>query len=112
MTNSTTNGSRISAIRSLPAVFKTAHPGRDATCETAPRHIWGSAVMEIAGVTHDEAQKYAGARISRAYLNGEPAWMAADMVRELVRGGLVADRADGEVDGLRGMMRSAFKASR
>lgn len=27
--------------------------------------------------------------------------MAADMVRELVRGGLIADRADGEVAALR-----------
>lgn len=103
---------RIATLRSLPAVFRTAHPGRDATCETAPRHIWGSAVMEIAGVTHDEAQKYAGDRISRAYAAGEAAWMAADMVRELVRGGLVADRADSEVNGLRSMVRSAFKASR
>lgn len=101
MANSMTSGSRITFLRSLPSVFKTSHPGRDATCETAPRHIWGSSVMEIAGVTHDEARKYAGAQISRAYTNGESAWMAADMVRELVRGGLLADRADGEVAAMR-----------
>lgn len=104
-----TANSRIADLRSLPSVFKTSHHGRDATCETTPRNIWASAVYEISGVTHVEGKKYAGARISRAYANGEPAYIAANMVRELVREGLIADRADGEVAAMRRVISGAHR---
>lgn len=76
----------------------TQHPGRDATNETTPWHIWEHAVFEIAGVPVEEGRKYATReRIQRAYRAGEPAWMAADMVRKFVDG---ARRAAREVDGI------------
>lgn len=91
----------------------TTHPGRDATNETAPRHIWESAVLEIASVSIDDARKYATReRISRAYQAGEPAWMAADMVRQFVTVGRREDRADAEIDGMRKSARVAFQASK
>lgn len=76
----------------------TQHPGRDARNETTPWHIWEHAVFEIARVPVDEGRKYATReRIQRAYRAGEPAWMAADMVRKFVDG---ARRAAREVDGI------------
>lgn len=99
---------RIRALDRSP--WKTTHPGRDATRDTTPWHLWHSSVLEIAGVSSDEAERYATrGRIQRAYQAGEPAYMAADMVRLLVRGGLIADRADDEVAGLR---RAALGAAR
>jgi len=86
----------------------TKHPGRDATNETAPRHIWESAVLEIASVPVADARKYATReRISRAYQAGEPAWMAADMVRQFVIAGRREDRAEAEVAGLRRAIRTS-----
>jgi len=76
----------------------TKHPGRDARNDTTPWHIWEHAVFEIAGVSIEEGRKYATReRIQRAYRAGEPAWMAADMVRKFVDG---ARRAAREVDGI------------
>ena len=81
----------------------TQHPGRDARNETTPWHIWEHAVFEIAGVSVDEGRKYATReRIQRAYRAGEPAWMAADMVRKFVDG---ARRAAREVDGINDLHR-------
>ena len=92
---------------------KTTHPGSEATNDTAPRHIWLSSVVEIAGVSMDDANKYATReRLSRAYQAGEPAWMAADMVRQFVRGGQLADRADHEIGAMRRAVRSAILSSR
>lgn len=94
----------------MMTTMNTSHPGRDATNETAPRHIWESAVLEIASVSIDDARKYATReRISRAYQAGEPAWMAADMVRQFVTVGRREDRADAEVAGLRRAVRNAVR---
>jgi hypothetical protein len=94
----------------MTPAFKTAHPGREATCETAPWTIWSDAVYSIAGCAVDDAQRYATrARIQRAYRAGEAAWMAADMVQQLVAGGRKADRADSEVDDLRRVVRDALR---
>jgi hypothetical protein len=81
----------------------TKHPGRDARNDTTPWHIWEHAVFEIAGVSIEEGRKYATReRIQRAYRAGEPAWMAADMVRKFVDG---ARRAAREVDGIEDLRR-------
>lgn len=89
--------------------MNTTHPGRDATCETAPFHIWKSAVIEIAGVTVEAAHKYATlGRIQNAYHMGEPAWMAADAVLQFVTNGKRADRADGEVESMRRAIRTSI----
>jgi hypothetical protein len=81
----------------------TKHPGRDARNDTTPWHIWEHAVFEIAGVSVEEGRKYATReRIQRAYRAGEPAWMAADMVRKFVDG---ARRAAREVDGIEDLRR-------
>lgn len=80
------------------------HHGGDATSQTAPWHIWQSSVLEIAGVSHAEKDQYARAHLQRAYDAGEPAWMAADMLRQRVRGGLLADREQGEISAMRRAM--------
>lgn len=81
--------------------MNTEHPGRDATSDTTPLHIWKSAVIEIAQVSEIDAHRYATReRIQRAYRAGEPAWMAADMVRQFVTVGKREDRADGETNSL------------
>lgn len=85
----------------------TAHPGRDATSETAPYHIWHDAVFAIAEVPVVDGRRYATReRIERAYSAGEPAWMAADMVRQFVIVGRREDRADGEIAALHRIARS------
>lgn len=86
------------------------HPGRDATCETSPFHIWSSAVYEMSGVDVDTARKYTTReRIQRAYAAGEAAWMMADEIKQRVRGGQLADRADGEVAALRRIVRRSLR---
>lgn len=91
----------------MTAAYKISHPGRDATCATAPWTIWSDAVYTIAGVSVEDAHRYASReRIQRAYHAGEAAWMAADMVQQLVTGGRRADRADGEVAELRRAVRA------
>lgn len=87
------------------STMNTTHPGKDATCETTPGHIWRSAVLEIAGVSAADAEQYVTReRISRAYQNGEPAWMMADEVKTRVTIGKREDRADGEVQAMRRMV--------
>ncbi len=83
------------------SVMASQHHGRDATNATAPWHIWQSSALEIAGVSQAEKDHYARVHLQRAYDAGEPAWMAADMVRQRVRGGLLADREQGEISALR-----------
>jgi hypothetical protein len=86
---------------------------RSADLENTPFHIWHDLVFELAGVSVEEGRKYATReRIQRAYQMGEKAWMAADMVRQFVRGGRLVDRGDAEVEGLRRMIRSSFSKSR
>lgn len=89
--------------------LNSTHHSRDATSETTPRHIWESAVLEIAGVGQEDARRYATReRISRAYQMGEPAWMAADMVKQFVTVGRREDRADGEIDAMRRAVRQSI----
>jgi hypothetical protein len=97
----------------MTPAFRTTHPGREATCETTPWHIWNSAVLEIAECSLDDAHRYATReRIQRAYRAGEAAWMAADTVQQLVIGGRRADRADGEIAGLRQAVRTGLRRGR
>ena len=94
----------------MTPAFKTTHPGREATRETASWTIWSDAVYSIAGCSVEDANRYATReRIQRAYHAGEAAWMAADTVQQLVVGGRKADRADGEVDGLRRAIHGALR---
>jgi hypothetical protein len=97
----TAHGDPTRNARAIPMsqlTSNTKHSGRDARNETTPWHIWEHAVFEIAGVPVEEGRKYATrGRIQRAYQAGEPAWMAADMVRKFVDG---ARRAAREVDGI------------
>ena len=103
----TTHGGPTRNSRAIPMgqlSSNTEHPGRDARNETTPWHIWEHAVFEIAGVSVEDGRKYATReRIQRAYQAGEPAWMAADMVRKFVDG---ARRAAREVDGIDDLRRA------
>jgi len=55
-----------------------------ATRESTPLHIWWSNVLDLAGVTHAQSLTHR-AQVNRWYQAGEPAWMAADGLRLLVR---------------------------
>lgn len=83
------------------SVMTSQHHGRDATSETTPWHIWQSSAIEISGASQAEKDRYARVHLQRAYDAGEPAWMAADMVRQRVRAGLLADREQSEISALR-----------
>ena len=56
----------------------------EATRESTPPHIWWSNVLDLAGVTHAQSLPHRE-RVNRWYQAGEPAWMAADGLRLLVR---------------------------
>lgn len=86
---------------------RSQHPHAAATRDTTPWHIWHAAVIEIAGVSVDEARAAARARIQSWYQAGEPAWMAADALLAFVRGARGAARED---DG-REAIRAAHRAS-
>ena len=89
--------------------INTSHPGRDATCETTPWHIWHDAVFAIAEVSVADGNQYATReRIQRAYQAGEPAWMTANMIQFVVTVGKREDRADGEVRAMRAMIRQSL----
>lgn len=55
-----------------------------ATRESTPLHIWWHNVLDLAGVTHAQSIPHRE-QVNRWYQAGEPAWMAADGLRLLVR---------------------------
>jgi hypothetical protein len=83
----------------------------NATNDTAPRHMWLSSVddlviaklgpvLERVGPTGEwlrgtRARTY----LHRAYLAGEPAWMAADAAIQMARGERLANMADRDTIG-------------
>lgn len=67
------------------------------TCETTPRHIWLSQVLQLAEVSWVDMLRYCGLeRLSRWGSAGEPVWMAADSLRKFVANGVREERADRE----------------
>lgn len=105
------------------AAWKTRHPLGQADFTRAEYGAWLRAVLDIARITREEAEKYVTLdQIGRFYQAGEKAWFAAEMAAELVNEGLQADgvqsqfsahqrmiaqRADREAAALRGILRSA-----
>jgi len=87
----------------------STHPWRDGVRDTTPRHIWLDAVYAMSGASVEDATRYVGRdRLSRMYQAGEPAWMAADAVRQFVHNGKIADRAEGEVESMRRAVRTGI----
>lgn len=65
----------------------------DATNETAPWHLWRYAVLAVSDATAADGRAHAE-KLTRWYQAGEPVWMAADGLRQLVRGARLAKQAD------------------
>jgi hypothetical protein len=74
------------------------------TCETTPIHIWMHEVLSAAKASHEESKPHR-ARLQLWYRSGEPVWMAADGLRQLVSGAQSAKREVGGVDELRAVIR-------
>lgn len=66
-----------------------AHPRRDATIETTPSHLWMSAVIEMARCEVKDSEPHRE-RLWAWFRAGEPVWMAADGLRQLLRGERIA----------------------
>ncbi len=92
------------------------HPGtarHTGTADTMPAHHWVSAVIDEAGVSERDLVEFVTReRLALWRRHGETVSGAADMVRRMVTNGRRDQRADDEVDGLRRLVRAAFKASR
>lgn len=68
---------------------------KDATSRTTPRHIWMSAVLEMAHVSREDADRYVTrARLNRWYSDEMAVWIAASSVREFVKLGKAEERRD------------------
>jgi hypothetical protein len=64
------------------------------TCDTMPWLLWSDAVLTDSGASY-EASKPHRARLQRWFNAGEPVWMAADGLKQLVAW---TERAKREVD--------------
>lgn len=74
-----------------------------ATRESSPFHIWLDNVIGLAGASRADAEPHLS-RLSLWFNAGEPAWMAADGLKQLVRGARLVARDDGDRRALRRMI--------
>lgn len=77
---------------------------KDATSETAPWHLWLDAVLMGAKASMDEAKPFMD-KLKLWFKSGEAVWMAADGLKQFVKGRKIGARADREA----GFMRGALK---
>ncbi len=83
------------------------------TSDTMPAHHWVSAVLDRSGVSERDMVKFVTReRLAMWRHHGETVSGAADMVKRMVTNGRREERADDEVDGLRGRVRAAFRVGR
>lgn len=81
--------------------------------ETMPMHHWMSSVMDGARLSEVDLDRYVTReRMHLWFHHGETVSGAVDMVRRLVINGRREERADAEVDAMRGLVRAAIRPRR
>jgi len=92
---------------SVSAAVIAAHSN---TRETTPRHIWMAQVFELADVSMDDMERYCTReRLNRWCSAGEPVWMAANSLRQMVEGGKRHERIERETNYLAGKMKVNYE---
>jgi hypothetical protein len=81
--------------------------------ETMPMHHWMSSVMDGTHLSEVDLDRYVTReRMHLWFHHGETVSGAVDMVRRLVINGRREERADAEVDAMRGLVRAAIRPRR